>query len=48
VEETRVGRVFDLEVNATDTTAAKAEIEQMCEKLLANPLIESYEIELVA
>ena len=47
VEETRVGRVFDLEVSATDADRrAKAEIEQMCEKLLANPLIESYEIEL--
>jgi phosphoribosylformylglycinamidine synthase len=47
VEETRVGRVFDLEVTSTDRAAAKAEIEQMCERLLANPLIESYEIELV-
>jgi phosphoribosylformylglycinamidine synthase PurS subunit len=48
VETTRVGRIFDLEVNATDASAAKAEIQQMCEKLLANPLIESFEIELVA
>ena len=44
VEETRVGRVFDLEVNASDATAAKAEIEQMCEKLLANTVIESYRV----
>ena len=46
VEATRVGRIFDLEVAATDKVAAKAEIQQMCEKLLANPLIESFEIEL--
>ena len=47
VGETRVGRVVDLEVESTDPATARAEVEQMCERLLANPLIESYEIELV-
>ena len=42
----RIGRVVDLEVDTTDAGAARAEIERMCEQLLANPLIESYEIEL--
>ena len=46
VDEARIGRVVDLEVEATDATAARAEVERMCEQLLANPLIESYEIEL--
>ncbi len=46
VAETRVGRLVDLEVEAPDTNAARAELERMCEQLLANPLIESYEIEL--
>jgi phosphoribosylformylglycinamidine synthase subunit PurS len=46
VDEARVGRVVDLEVEATDPSAARAEVERMCEQLLANPLIESYEIEL--
>jgi phosphoribosylformylglycinamidine synthase len=46
VATARVGRVVDLEVEATDPAAARAEVEQMCEQLLANPLIESYEIEL--
>jgi phosphoribosylformylglycinamidine synthase subunit PurS len=46
VDEARVGRVVDLEVEATDPDAARAEVERMCEQLLANPLIESYEIEL--
>jgi phosphoribosylformylglycinamidine synthase subunit PurS len=46
VDEARVGRVVDLEVEATDPAAARAEVERMCEQLLANPLIESYEIEL--
>ena len=47
VGEARVGRVVDLEVESDDPTGARAEVERMCEQLLANPLIESYEIELV-
>jgi phosphoribosylformylglycinamidine synthase subunit PurS len=45
VGEARVGRVVDLEVESTDADAARAEVERMCEQLLTNPLIESYEIE---
>ena len=47
VGEARVGRVVDLEVDLADAATARAEVERMCEQLLANPLIESYEIELV-
>jgi phosphoribosylformylglycinamidine synthase len=46
VDEARVGRVVDLQVSAADPDTARAEVERMCEQLLANPLIESYEIEL--
>jgi phosphoribosylformylglycinamidine synthase len=46
VDAARVGRVVDLEVEATDAAVARTEVERMCEQLLANPLIESYEIEL--
>jgi len=42
----RVGKVIDLEVDATGETDARAQVERMCERLLANPLMESYEIEL--
>jgi phosphoribosylformylglycinamidine synthase subunit PurS len=42
----RVGRVIDLELAAATRDEARAEVERMCERLLANPLIESYEIEL--
>ncbi|MEX2645299.1 MAG: phosphoribosylformylglycinamidine synthase subunit PurS [Gaiellaceae bacterium] len=42
VEEARVGRVIDLTFESRDN--ARAELERMCEELLANPLIESYEI----
>jgi phosphoribosylformylglycinamidine synthase subunit PurS len=44
VEEARVGRVVDLELENGDPERARAELERMCEQLLANPLIESYEI----
>jgi phosphoribosylformylglycinamidine synthase subunit PurS len=47
VRDARVGKVIDLELEAADATAAKVEVEQMCERLLANPLIESYEVEIV-
>jgi phosphoribosylformylglycinamidine synthase subunit PurS len=46
VSEARVGKVIDLEIEATDAAAAKAEVESMCARLLANPLIESYEVEI--
>ena len=46
VGEARVGRVVDLEVDTSDPGAARSEVERMCEQLLTNPLIESYEIEL--
>jgi phosphoribosylformylglycinamidine synthase subunit PurS len=42
----RVGKVVDLELDTADEAAARAQVEKMCEQLLANPLIESYEIEL--
>ena len=46
VDGARIGRVVDIEVNADDAAAAREQVERMCEQLLANPLIESYEIEL--
>ena len=48
VADARVGRVVDIEVDATDPASARAEVERMCDQLLANPLIESYEIEIAA
>ena len=46
VDEARVGRVIDLELDGPDAESARAELERACEQLLANPLIESYEIAL--
>jgi phosphoribosylformylglycinamidine synthase subunit PurS len=44
VTSARVGRLVDLEVEAADLDAARSEVERMCAELLANPLIESFEI----
>ena len=46
VSGARVGKVVDIEVEATDPAEARAQVEKMCEQLLANPLMESYEVEI--
>jgi phosphoribosylformylglycinamidine synthase subunit PurS len=46
VADARIGRLIDIEVTASNTDDARAKVEEMCERLLANPLIESYDIEL--
>ncbi len=46
VANVRQGKVFDLELDATDNKSAKAAVERMCEQLLANTVIENYVIEL--
>jgi phosphoribosylformylglycinamidine synthase len=46
VSDARIGRVIDLDLGDFDQEQARAQVERMCEQLLANPLIESYEIEL--
>jgi phosphoribosylformylglycinamidine synthase subunit PurS len=48
VGEARMGRLVDVEVATDDRADALAQLERMCEQLLANPLIESYAIELHA
>ena len=44
VSRARVGRLVDLEVATDDAEAARVEVERMCAELLANPLIESFEV----
>jgi phosphoribosylformylglycinamidine synthase subunit PurS len=46
VSQARVGKVVDLEVDAPTAEEARAQVERMCEQLLANPLMESYEVEI--
>ncbi len=47
VEDVRVGKQIVLKLSHTDEAKAKEEVTQMCEDLLANTVIEDYEIELV-
>lgn len=44
----RVGKFIELELKETNEAKAKKAVEQMCEKLLANTVIEKYSVELVA
>jgi len=44
VSEVRQGKVFDLEIDGDDQAKAEADIKQMCERLLANTVIENYSI----
>ncbi|MBV8594505.1 MAG: phosphoribosylformylglycinamidine synthase subunit PurS [Caulobacteraceae bacterium] len=44
----RVGRTIEFELDGTDATAARAEVESMCQRLLANPVIEAYAVEVAA
>jgi len=46
VSNVRVGRAITLDVAGGDVAAAKTEVETMCERLLANPVIESYRVEI--
>ena len=46
VSEARIGRIVDVELDTDDPDDAHAQLERMCEQLLANPLIESYAISL--
>ncbi|WP_395671250.1 phosphoribosylformylglycinamidine synthase subunit PurS [Phenylobacterium sp.] len=45
VEHVRVGRTIEFDLKATDAAEAQTEIKAMCEKLLANTVIESYRVE---
>ncbi len=44
VSQGHIGKVISLVVDAADADAAGAQINEMCERLLANPVIESYTV----
>jgi len=46
VSDARVGRLVEVDVAAESAEDARAQVDEMCKSLLANPLIESYEITL--
>ena len=44
VSEVSVGKAIRLVIDAADEAAARAQVDEMCQRLLANPVIEAYEI----
>ena len=46
VRDVRIGKCIRLVLDAPDRAAARAQVEAMCERLLVNPVIEAYELEL--
>ena len=47
VNSVRQGKFFEVDLTETDKAKAEAQLKQMCEKLIANTVIENYVIELV-
>jgi phosphoribosylformylglycinamidine synthase len=45
VKDVRLGKIIELELDAADPVEARKRVEQMCEKLLANTVIEEYRVE---
>jgi phosphoribosylformylglycinamidine synthase len=45
VSKVRIGRLIELEVSDSEPDSATSSVREMCERLLANPLIESYQVE---
>ena len=48
VGEVRQGKYIEIELSETDAGTAKANVEEMCKKLLANTVIENYAVEIVS
>lgn len=46
VDNVRIGKFLEVDVQETEKSAAEIQIKSMCEKLLANPVIENYRYEL--
>ena len=45
VKDARLGKIIELDLDAKDAAEARKRVEQMCEKLLANLVIEEYRVE---
>jgi len=46
VQDVRVGKYLELELNHGATGTARKDVERMCQKLLANPVVETYRIDI--
>lgn len=47
VEQVRIGKYIELTLSAADENSARSQLEQMCSKLLVNPVIENYRFDLI-
>ncbi|MEK6205366.1 MAG: phosphoribosylformylglycinamidine synthase subunit PurS [Amylibacter sp.] len=47
VDRVRQGKIIELELTETDTAKAEEQVKNMCEKLLANTVIENYLVEIL-
>ena len=47
IGEVRQGKLIEIELDESDAGTARAKVEAMCKELLANPVIENYDIELI-
>ncbi len=46
VGDVRIGKVIELDLDATDEAAARVQVDAMCRALLANPVIETYVVDI--
>jgi phosphoribosylformylglycinamidine synthase subunit PurS len=46
VESVRIGKYIEVNLSATDETQATQQLDEMCDKLFANPVIENYRVEI--
>ncbi|MEC4895032.1 MAG: phosphoribosylformylglycinamidine synthase subunit PurS [Oscillatoria sp. PMC 1051.18] len=47
VEQVRIGKYIEMTLNAVSEDEAKAQLDLMCDRMLANPVIENYRFEVV-
>jgi phosphoribosylformylglycinamidine synthase len=48
VDNVRVGRVIEFDLTGEDAAGAKERVDAMCQRLLANPVIEGYRVDIAA
>jgi phosphoribosylformylglycinamidine synthase len=48
VEDVRQGKYIEINLNGKDEATARKQLEEMCQQLLANPIMENYTIEVAA
>ena len=47
VEQVRIDRIVDLDIEGTDEALVRSRVDEMCAKVLANPVMEDYRIEIL-